>query len=215
MGNFIDLRAQRFGRLVVVEQADNNNRGQVTWKCKCDCGNIKIICSASLVRGSTNSCGCLQKEDVKKRSTKHGMRKTLTYKIWAGMLQRCNNWNDPSYKDYGGRGITVCERWLKFENFFADMGEKPHGLTIDRIDNDLGYYKENCKWATQAEQVRNQRLSVKSKTGIRGVYWDKGARKYRANITAKNKKYYIGCFTDLEQAKKARTDAEQKHWGNG
>ena len=143
----------------------------------------------------------------------HGMSYTRTYKTWIGMLQRCNNPKSPVYKYYGGRNIKVCQRWYKLENFLADMGERPKGLTLERVNNNLGYIKSNCKWATQVEQARNRRLYNTNKTGINGVYWNKYLNKYVVQIMADNQNYYIGSFLTLEDAKIARLDAEQMYWG--
>ncbi len=127
--------------------------------CKCACGNVVIILTRSLVAARpTISCGCFLNEAPKT----HGKHGTPIYRIWIGMKQRCSDPNMDSYPRYGGRGITVCERWARsFENFFEDMGDRPPGMSIERIDNDKGYSPENCKWATVNEQARN-----KSKTRL-------------------------------------------------
>lgn len=207
-----ELTGQKFGRLTVLEKAGINKNRVILWKCVCACGKIKIVRSVSLRNGHTKSCGCLQKDIIRKIRTTHGMQKTLIYKIWAAMLQRCNNPKDKAYKDYGGRGIKVCERWLKFENFFADMGERPENLTIERIDNDKGYYKKNCGWRSRTEQARNQRMCKPNKTGFTGVSWHKQGRKYQVYITANYKRHYLGLFAKLQEAIKARNQAEQKFW---
>lgn len=120
---------------------------------------------ANLKKGTTVSCGCFQKEQMSKRATerqtKHGMATTPTYRTWAGMLARCHKDESPSYPSYGGRGIQVCERWKKFESFCEDMGERPADSTLDRIDSNGNYEKDNCRWATNAEQHANKRNSVK------------------------------------------------------
>jgi len=152
----IDLTGKRFGRLVVLALHPERSR---MWVCRCDCGGERIVRGSDLIRGMSKSCNCLRKEMFAKRSTKHGLCRSRAYQSWKGMKARCFNPRDRAYPDYGGRGITVCERWLIFENFYADMGEPPPGLTLDRINNDGNYEPGNCRWATASEQASNRRRS--------------------------------------------------------
>lgn len=154
----VELANQVFGRLTAIQTSGVDKRGEKLWMCRCECGNIVNVLSSNLRNGHTKSCGCLKKES--KGNLKHGMYGTSTHKIWASMMQRCNNPNNTYYYCYGGRGIAVCERWHKFENFLEDMGERPEGLTLERIDNNDGYYKDNCRWASPKEQARNRINSV-------------------------------------------------------
>lgn len=163
MSKFIDLTGKQFGRLVVIHRICNNKRENIQWLCNCDCGKEKIIAGTSLKSGVTKSCGCLQKEITIKRLTKHSHTKngqtSKTYSTWIDMIQRCTNPNSKDYHNYGGRGITVCKKWMKFENFLKDMGESPEKHQIDRADNNKGYCKLNCRWATRKEQQRNTRAN--------------------------------------------------------
>lgn len=155
-GHTLDLVGQRFGKLTVIgkdKSAQDTKQKRVWWTCQCDCGKMTSVSSDNLKSGNTASCGCLKYTSC----LVHGMTNTSTYKVWSAMIQRCNNSNDPSYRYYGGRGITVCDRWRVFSNFFEDMGEALDGLEIDRIDNSKGYYKENCRWVTRKENTRNTR----------------------------------------------------------
>ncbi len=159
--SFKDISGQRFGRLVVARRAENSNGGSARWLCKCDCGGETVTLGACLrrSRNPTRSCGCLARERVsiantgRDRST-HGMTFTPIYRKWDSMIRRCHNENHPQYKNYGWRGIGVCEAWLNsFEQFFADVGLPPApGYSLDRIDNDGNYEPGNVRWATHIEQ---------------------------------------------------------------
>lgn len=145
-----DLTGQRFGSWLVLEKVLNELTRRWFHKCQCDCGTVRIIKTRDLRSGQSSRCD-------RCRATTHGLSNTNTYRIWQGMIYRCKNPNYKNYKYYGGRGITVCERWHKFENFFQDMGERPKGLSIDRINNNGNYEPGNCRWATVKEQTSNQR----------------------------------------------------------
>jgi hypothetical protein len=160
-GRFKNMAGQRFGRLSVVER-EGTRSGQAAWRCVCDCGNTLVVMGAKLRYGHTSSCGCLRIDSCRTRRTRHGFSRVdkirPEYYLWCAMRSRCENPNNKHFQNYGGRGIAVCERWKTFENFFADVGERPSKAhTLERCDNALGYQPGNVKWATRLEQGRNKR----------------------------------------------------------
>jgi hypothetical protein len=209
---FIDLTGQKFNSLTVVSRAENRGKS-VVWNCLCDCGNETQVRSGNIRNGHTQSCGCKTKEHL----TTHGLwRKQPTeHSIWTNMKQRCYNPNAKYYDIYGGRGITVCGEWKDdFAKFFEDIGERPSANhSLDRIDGNKGYSKDNCRWATAVEQGRNQRVNNRNKSGVRGVYCDKYG-KYQVKISVDKKATYIGYFDTLEEATQARKQAEEQYWNN-
>lgn len=157
----IDLTGKRFGRLVAQRAADVVGRKR-KWSCMCDCGNEVAVFRENLSLGRTRSCGCLNREITVQRNYRHGMAKTRVYKIWAGMRKRCLNPKSTRWEWYGGRGITVCERWNSFENFYADMGEPPtRAHTIEREEVNGNYEPSNCIWLLSREQQKNRRPRTK------------------------------------------------------
>lgn len=163
-----DLIGQRFSRLLVLKRDLNiGGKGkQIKWICQCDCGNITSSGSYELRKGTTKSCGCFSRyRDHTQDNIRHGMHKTRTYHSWEQMKQRCQNPKATRYPSYGAVGITVCERWQLFDNFFADMGDRPEGKTLDRINPFGNYEPGNCRWATYKEQANNQRRHRKSEGG--------------------------------------------------
>lgn len=153
----LDIAGGRFGRLTALRR-DGHINGSIAWKCLCECGNGHRVKANYLVSGHTASCGCLARERAAASRRSHGMSCSTEYKSWSHMHQRCSNPNCVSFKDYGSRGIKVCERWDNFELFLTDMGRKPtRSHTIDRINGSLGYHPDNCRWATSVQQASNRR----------------------------------------------------------
>lgn len=154
------MAGQQWGRLSVLSRAKNDHNGQARWLCKCECGTMTIVRRMDLRTGNTTSCGCARIDQGRAAglaSKKHGQYGSRSYRTWKAMKERCLNPNHLAFHRYGGRGVTICDRWSEsFENFFADMGERPAGLTLDRINPDGNYEPGNCRWATPSEQRRNQ-----------------------------------------------------------
>ena len=146
-----DFTGQRFGMLFVVSEDTSKKKYPSYWICLCDCGAEKSIRSDVLKPGRQQSCGC------RAGSPTHKMSNTKIFRQWSNMIQRCENKNNPSYKNYGGRGITVCSQWKSFEKFYEDMGDRPKNMSLDRINNSEGYSKNNCQWAESKTQNRNRR----------------------------------------------------------
>lgn len=160
MQRLIDLTGRRFGRLTVVSRAENTKSGAVRWLCKCECGNTTVSMGQNLKKGKAQSCGCLAKEISSINNRTHGLRGTRLYKIWQGMKQRCHCPSSVHYERYGSRGITVCDEWRNdFKSFYdwAMANGYSDDLSIDRIDNDKGYFPENCRWASNKDQQSNLR----------------------------------------------------------
>jgi len=179
----IDEIGNRYGRLRVIRRVPNDKK-RAKWECICDCGKTISVIGDSLRTGNTKSCGCLHRETLLNIQTTHDKKYTFSYVSWENMKSRCNNPNRNGYKDYGGRGITVCKRWDKFENFYEDMGDRPKGMTLERTDNEGDYSPNNCTWATHTEQSRNSRHNVmikyQGKTQCMSVWAEELGINYKA-----------------------------------
>ena len=155
-----DISNQKFGKLTIIEFSHTEG-DQSYWKAKCDCGETKTVKGQAVRRGSPKSCGCEAKKLTQERMTKHGKYGSPEYRAWRHMIDRCENLNHKEYKHYGARGITVCEAWFEFTQFYTDMGDRPSSAySLERKDNSKGYSPENCIWATDETQNRNKRNNV-------------------------------------------------------
>jgi hypothetical protein len=156
--NYVDLIGKKFGKLTTLERVSPIGVKQTKFRCLCECGNETLVFAAHLKNGHTKSCGCLA--STSKHSVTHGKSNTSTYRSWMAMIRRCTNPNCSAYQWYGKKNIMVCDDWKKFDNFLRDMGDRPTGMELDRIDNYSGYSRDNCRWVTHKENCMNRRNNV-------------------------------------------------------
>lgn len=195
----ISIIGDTYGRLTVLE-LHSNIKYRKKFICKCSCGNTTIVAMTHLRTGHTQSCGCLLEEALDQ--TTHGYSKTKLYKVYYEMLYRCHNPKSDGYKKYGAKGITVCTAWqedfLAFKQWATDYKE---GLTIDRINNKLGYSPDNCRWVSHSVQAINKGKSILNTSGYKYINWHKGKEKWIVRITVNSERIEIGAYLDIEKAK--------------
>lgn len=200
-----DISGQKFGRLTVHSLVGVNKNKAAVWSCRCDCGNLVEAIGFNLRNGNTKSCGCLLKEFATNLNLAHGHaaeisgNKSPTYRTWRSMINRCYRPQEDSYQYYGGKGITVCDRWRNsFADFLSDMGERPQGKTLDREESNGNYEPSNCRWADAKTQSRNRGKSKNNKSGYQNVHWRKN--RWLVLFSIDGKKKYFGSFTDVDAA---------------
>lgn len=199
---FTEKAGKVFNFLTVIKLAYRKNN-RIYWTCRCSCGKLTIVSGSNLQTGAVKSCGHIFTKSIQNANSTHGLSKSRTYSIWSGVIKRCTNRNAHAYHRYGGRGITVSKRWLKFENFLQDMGQCPsEKLSLDRINPNRGYYKNNCRWADGFTQAINNSAPPKGKSGYHGVVIKNRSGKivFESYITHRYKKIYLGTFSKAEDA---------------
>lgn len=219
MGRLIDLNGRRFGRLLVVSRAGVNKHGVSTWHCRCECGANCIAAGSDLRSSHKRSCGCLVAEAASMVNQSHGHtrfgRRTATYRVWRSMIARCTSPSMGSWPDYGGKGIKVCERWASsYEAFLGDMGERPAGATIDRIDCTADYEPNNCRWATPEQQSANRRRPKNNSSGEKNVSWIKACKRWRVAFTVNGRKVYFGHYESFNEARAVAIKTRSQLFGD-
>lgn len=218
-----DIANKKFGRLTALYVVPNNSY-HTRWHCICDCGNTKDVLQQNLVNGHVRSCGCFLSERNRERITdynrtigkeSHGETKTRLYHIWVGIKTRCFYPNHDAYKNYGGRGVTMCEEWknsfVSFKSWAIENGYSDN-LTIDRINVDGNYCPENCRWVSMSFQEFNKRISKRNTSGHTGVSFKKKDKRWIAYIVVQGKHHHLGSFLCIEDAITARETAEKKYF---
>lgn len=201
-----DLTGEKFNMLKVICEAGRTKQQRKLWLCECECGNTTTTTTSKLRNGHTKSCGCLSGE-------KHNLSNSIEYKAWANAKQRCTNDKLTNYNMYGGRGISMCKEWSKsFTTFLNDIGKCPKDYSLERINVNGNYCKENCEWASRTQQARNQNIASNNTSGCRGVTYVKRTGKWLARIRVNKKRKQLGYFNSFVEAKEARLKAEKEYW---
>ena len=217
MPSFIDRTGDVYGELTVLactQRASRNPRKQTRWLCMCSCGFITDYQSSNLTSGNSTCCiTCRGENAVIHGNGRRGRKKPNTYSSWLGMKSRCDNVLGDHYLNYGGRGIIYAKEWSNFVTFLRDMGECPDGLTLERIDVNSGYTKDNCKWVTRSEQSYNRRMNSKNTSGVEGVNLRKDTGKWSVYIDKEGIRYRFGCYDTKEDAILVRREAEITLYG--
>lgn len=204
----IDVTGQRFGKLVALHPTEKRSGTSIVWECQCDCGNLAFMNLNNLRRGRSTSCGCFKHEC----GLTHGMSYTRIYKLWAAMFSRSSY--PERYENHAGRGIKHCEDWDSFENFYEDMHEGyTEDSSLDRIDNNGNYCKENCRWTNVSIQNFNKRMDHRNTSGKSGVRFHEPTGKWEARIGKDGKSIWLGRFYSYESAVEARELAEMEYFG--
>ena len=203
----------KFNRLTNLGESHRDNGVIYNWLC--DCGNVIKHSAHNIKKGSTKSCGCLREEIAGHKIGNHNMTGTKEHNTWCGIRNRTNHRHKSTRRWYYDKGVKVCKSWLEsFENFYQDMGDCPEGYTLDRIDPDGDYCKENCRWASYEMQSINKGSFRNNTSGVKGVTFDKKNGKWKAYIYSNNKMIYLGLHENLEDAKRVREDAEKTYWAH-
>lgn len=205
-----NLVGKRFHKLLVVENMGHDKHSHRLWKCLCDCGNYTVVTTSNL-NGTTHSCGCIQTVQF----ITHGMTDTRIYQIWSDMKTRCDNPDNNFYNDYGGRGISYDLKWKTFEGFLEDMQEGySDDLTLDRVDVNGGYTKQNCRWATKSVQSHNRRKRSQTLFNYIGLVRSETKGRWVARIRIDSKARHLGSFKTELAAATAYDDASEDHYGD-